>query len=236
MIVVAHADGYWLILPTSLAGIVQKRLQMYVLRSAVKISLSDINILGIKTEEPFCSAMPLPNKAFEFTIKDSCCWLKIPSAHDARYLYFAIDTLPPELAELASAKADLWRLDDIDAGLPWFEADQSEVYTPHMLNLDKLGGISLDKGCYTGQEIIARTHYLGKNKRHLYAGQINSVIDIQAGLGVLDPISAQTLGHILFAQPYDQITRLLMVLNLETDHLGGYAIDNSTQSAVELLS
>ena len=55
--------------------------------------------------------------------------------------------------------------DSIDSGFPWIGAPQSEKFTPHMLNLDLLGAISLDKGCYTGQEIVARTHYKGATKR-----------------------------------------------------------------------
>ena len=52
---------------------------------------------------------------------------------------------------------------------PWVYPQTREQFTPHMFNLDLLGGISLTKGCYTGQEIVARTHYLGKIKRRLYA-------------------------------------------------------------------
>ncbi len=55
--------------------------------------------------------------------------------------------------------------EQIESGVPWIGIEQSEKYTPHMLNLDLLDGISLDKGCYTGQEIVARTHYKGATKR-----------------------------------------------------------------------
>ena len=53
----------------------------------------------------------------------------------------------------------------IGKGLPWIGKAQMEQFTPHMLNLDLLDAISLDKGCYTGQEIVARTHYKGATKR-----------------------------------------------------------------------
>ena len=53
----------------------------------------------------------------------------------------------------------------VEQGYPYIGPDQSEQFTPHMLNLDLLGAISLDKGCYTGQEIVARTHYKGATKR-----------------------------------------------------------------------
>ena len=53
----------------------------------------------------------------------------------------------------------------IENGLPFIGSDQSEQFTPHMLNLDLLDAISFDKGCYTGQEVVARTHYKGATKR-----------------------------------------------------------------------
>ncbi len=57
--------------------------------------------------------------------------------------------------------------DALRAGIPSIGRKQSEKFTPHMLNLDLLGAISFDKGCYTGQEIVARTHYKGATKRRM---------------------------------------------------------------------
>lgn len=63
--------------------------------------------------------------------------------------------------------AEAWRLSLIHAGIPTIDAAIAEKYTPHMLNLDRLGAISFTKGCYTGQEVVARTEHLGKSKRRL---------------------------------------------------------------------
>jgi folate-binding protein YgfZ len=71
------------------------------------------------------------------------------------------DTGEPDLP----SGAEDWRLGNLRAGIPEICADQSEKFTPHMLNLDLLGAISLDKGCYTGQEVVARTHYRGATRR-----------------------------------------------------------------------
>jgi hypothetical protein len=60
-----------------------------------------------------------------------------------------------------------WQLALINAGIPLILAATSEQYTPHMLNLDRLGAVSFNKGCYTGQEVVARTQHLGKSKRRL---------------------------------------------------------------------
>lgn len=60
-----------------------------------------------------------------------------------------------------------WRLADIAQGLPWLEPSQVDRWTPHMLSLDRLAALSVKKGCYPGQEIVARTHFLGQAKRVL---------------------------------------------------------------------
>lgn len=61
-----------------------------------------------------------------------------------------------------------WLLDNLRAGRPEVWQAQSEAFTPHMLNLDLLGAVSFDKGCYPGQEIVARTHYRGATKRRTH--------------------------------------------------------------------
>lgn len=70
-----------------------------------------------------------------------------------------------ELSQPLPAAA--WRRALIDAGMPLVDAETTEKYTPHMLNLDRLGAISFTKGCYTGQEVVARTEHLGKSRRRL---------------------------------------------------------------------
>jgi hypothetical protein len=71
------------------------------------------------------------------------------------------------LAFIRTLTESEWQLALINAGIPMILAETSEKYTPHMLNLDCLGAISFKKGCYTGQEVVARTEHLGKSKRRL---------------------------------------------------------------------
>jgi len=72
----------------------------------------------------------------------------------------------------------------IENGYPFIGREQSEQFTPHMLNLDLLGAVSLDKGCYTGQEIVARTHYRGATKRRCL--RFESTEPVSAGAKVYD--------------------------------------------------
>lgn len=68
----------------------------------------------------------------------------------------------------ATGSLDDWRLANLRRGIADIRKRQSEAYTPHMLNLDMLDAVSFDKGCYTGQEIVARTHYRGATKRRMF--------------------------------------------------------------------
>jgi len=97
----------------------------------------------------------------------------------------AFDTEPATAEQLGidGSVAD-WQLDKLRAGQPEIHKAQSEAYTPHMLNLDLLGAVSFDKGCYPGQEIVARTHYRGASKRRLY--RFESARPVAAGDKVSD--------------------------------------------------
>jgi folate-binding protein YgfZ len=74
-----------------------------------------------------------------------------------------------------------WRLDDIVAGLPEINAATSGLFTAQMLNLDLIGAVSFSKGCYTGQEIIARAHYLGQVKRRMQRFYADDLTPLQPG-------------------------------------------------------
>lgn len=77
--------------------------------------------------------------------------------------------IDPAPAQADAEALDVWHRLDMAAGWPWLAPSQRDRWTPHMLSLHRLSAYSLNKGCYPGQEIVARTHYLGKSKRELRA-------------------------------------------------------------------
>lgn len=77
------------------------------------------------------------------------------------------DALPADLGLTSGESMHAWRRRQFNAGIAEIGEPQSEEFTPHMLNLDLLGAVSFDKGCYTGQEIVARTHYRGATRRRM---------------------------------------------------------------------
>ncbi|MBB3140974.1 CAF17-like 4Fe-4S cluster assembly/insertion protein YgfZ [Halomonas organivorans] len=92
----------------------------------------------------------------------------------------------------------VWRLHDIQAGLTWLNADQADAYLPQMLNWEALGGISFKKGCYTGQEVVARAHFRGQVKKRLVRGQLEGERLPALGSAVKDA-NGKGLGEVLSA-------------------------------------
>ena len=83
----------------------------------------------------------------------------------------------------------------IKAGIPWIGQDQTEKFTPHMLNLDLLDAVDFEKGCYTGQEIVARTHYKGATKRRVQRFESDSPVNVGDKISLDD----RDIGEVLNA-------------------------------------
>lgn len=91
-------------------------------------------------------------------------------------------------------------------GYPHIGVEQTEQFTPHMLNLDLLGAISFDKGCYTGQEIVARTHYKGASKRRTL--RFTSEAPVAVGSKVSD--GERDIGEVLNVAGTDLLAVVLV--------------------------
>ena len=91
-----------------------------------------------------------------------------------------------------------WRLDKILRGRPVIYPLTSDQFVPQMVNLDQLGGISLDKGCYTGQEIVARLHYLGQLKRRMFLCRTHApAAPVAPGTAVHAQDEPQAIGSVV---------------------------------------
>jgi tRNA-modifying protein YgfZ len=193
------------LLPRELAASVATRLSKYVLRAKVKVTdespswhITGLVACGLSTPMHSQSQQipPSPLAAYPALTAEQrrlgerivvCVgeqparWLVIePSAST-----HASDAPAPQgddvLAQSVRAKREIWRELDIIAGLPQVYAATSEEFVAQMLNLDVVGAIAFDKGCYTGQEVIARAHYRGRVKRRLQRFRSRRPIDLQPG-------------------------------------------------------
>lgn len=111
----------------------------------------------------------------------------------------------------------IWKLFDIQAGLAWIDASQRDTYLPQMLNWEALGGISFKKGCYTGQEVVARAHFRGQVKKRLMRGQLEGDKLPEPGSAVEDA-DGKRLGEVICAEldAYGQ-AEILAVMSTKED-------------------
>jgi hypothetical protein len=107
-------------------------------------------------------------------------------------------SIPPELAQLkTNGGEEHWRALQIIAGAGRVEAATVGTFIPQMLNYDITGQISFNKGCYTGQEVVARLHYRGKSKRRMYLARFDSNAQAAAGTELYTAESPQAVGNLV---------------------------------------
>jgi folate-binding protein YgfZ len=177
-------NGYILITSKSLVPALLERLQMYVLSS--KVSLADASEhfarFVVHTNKSAVSDHALlPDDINAVLQNDSVISLQLNQQDDhRRYLLLCLSIDEAKSLwqgfsdHLHIASFDAWRLSEIKAGVPTVYPQTAEQFVLQMSNLDLLGGVNFKKGCYPGQEIIARMHYLGKIKRRLFLATLKT--------------------------------------------------------------
>jgi hypothetical protein len=176
---------------------------MYILRSDVKIEdVSDSLVcVGLRLVDEPSVTLPFPISDMDYQgseLNDGFI-IKLP-AHLAQHILFigspeSINSLTGSTS-LPTTDACIWEYDEIQAGLPMIYPDTREAFTTQQVNLDLVNGVSFKKGCYPGQEIVARLHYLGTPSRRMLVAEINTVDEITPGREVLTS-EGDVAGHVV---------------------------------------
>ena len=216
-------DGVLLELERSILDATLKRLRMFVLRS--KLTLTDVSssvaAIGVSgTDAPqqlVAHGLPAPVKPGDCTVHDGITVIRRHGTIPRFSLHgpvTAIEALHTQLAaHMPNAEADAWQRLEILAGVPVVLPQTSDHFVPQMANLDQLGGISFNKGCYTGQEIVARLHYLGTLKRRLFHCRTEA-LNVQPGTSVYEENVEQAVGEVVQSARAHSGSVLSMVLQL----------------------
>ncbi len=198
MTVVDWDGALFLLLPAELAETCATGLGRYIMRAKVKIELSDEPVFGcVGVEELFPlgarASSPrrgqdalVPSVAWTCSSGPGYCAVRLPG--DGRRALLLGD--PPAgitAAPESSWTPERWRLADIEAEIPWLGAETSGQFLAHSLNLDLSGAVSFSKGCYVGQEIIARMKYRGTPKRRMRRVRLAADAGVKAGAKVAHP-------------------------------------------------
>lgn len=203
-------EGFFMQLPAPLREAIQKRLSMYVMRSKVKVSDASEQMirLGIAGEAAPAALAELGGATPEDDYAVGKCGpatlIRLPgqrfeilvAPEDAAAVW---QTLSKHCTPVGNGR---WEWLEIQAGIPMVTAGTQEQFVPQMANMELIGGVSFTKGCYPGQEIVARSQYLGKVKRRMYRAHLQSDVAPQPGdvLFGQGP-SEQSGGMVVNAQP-----------------------------------
>ena len=204
-----RAGDLYLQLPRERLEAILKRLRMFVLRSRVTLedASDDLARAGLSGD---CAEALLP---FAPAVEKACLTrneltvIRLPGDRPRFELIAppgALAAMWPRIqARAEQTGADFWSLMDIRAGVPNVLEGAVEAFVPQMANLQLIGGVSFTKGCYTGQEVVARMQYLGKLKRRMYLAHIDATERPAPGTEIFSPSSdsGQGAGRIVDAAP-----------------------------------
>jgi len=235
-----HSSGVIALLPRELAPPTLERLRKFVLRA--KVTLEDVSqqfgVVGEHGSQTLHAAgLRLPDAAGY--VEHAGIGVARIGADPSRYWVIgpAASLAAHGLADDRGAGGSLerverdWRLADIRAGLAQVYAATSELFVPQMLNLDLTDGISFTKGCFTGQEIVARTQHLGRIKRRMFRLRLPHG-SWTAGQALL--LTDGRAGRLTEIAPVGEEFEALAVLNLEAGAADAEAAPGDAVEAVEL--
>jgi len=244
-IIFAGEDSLFLILPAMLKEKIFGRLSKFILRSQVTLKdvTDDYALIGLTgeeiekllmqtaTQDPPVTGNMIQSEYF------SCLklWDKTP-----RYILISkMDHVEGLLDNITTAykmgERTGWSLLDIEAGMPWIINSTSESFLPQMLNIDQMHGLSYQKGCYPGQEVIARLHYRGQLKKKMYLGSGHAGFTPGAGDRLVHKESGAVAGDVINAEsdPADGF-RLLTVVDTQSADSNDLCLEGATDISVKL--
>ncbi|MFW7341422.1 folate-binding protein [Pollutimonas sp. H1-120] len=234
----AEAPAILMLVKADIAESLIKRLSMFVLRAKAKLRLTDCGVAGM-TQADAPSGMPGPASPWTVAHDEAGTWIAAPSADpDMRRWWRVTHESAKDSCGLDGDSAS-WRAGDIAAGLPWIQSATQDLFIPQTLNLDLIDGVSFTKGCYPGQEVVARSHYRGTVKRRMAGGLIASGRDLNAEtLAATDTFDAlrpdNPCGRIVNAAADPAGIRVLMEVQLADLGSADFRLGQADGPAIDL--
>jgi hypothetical protein len=217
-------ENYQAISPTSNAEALIERLKKFVLFAKVSISTPESAPVLLECAGPDTAAAltpwfaELPQTAMATAQQGGLRITRLPGERDRWLLQADTDELAIEVWQAlvpthCPVGLQAHRRQPVEAGVVEVGLELQEAFLPQMINLDQLGGMSLKKGCYVGQEVIARTTNLGKLKRHLYRAELPGDANPAVGAHITDA-AGSVLGTVAnsYYDPDSDTTPLLAVI------------------------
>ena len=207
-----RGDDTLLQLPSSLLEPTLKRLRMFVLRAKVTLESADGELVSFGISGPDAEKLLrdatgfVPGEINGSETRDEITIARLPGPHPRFEIIAPMDTATKLWSNLQTGATpvgpSVWSWLDILAGIPVVHPETSEAFVPQMANLEIVGGVNFKKGCYPGQEIVARMQYLGKLKQRMYRARVESDTPPRPGDAIFAPdFPGQSAGTVVIAQP-----------------------------------
>jgi len=215
--------NYFLFCPPCISEAISKRLAMYVLRAKVEITCSPDNVDYFLIDESDIQKVPdnlisKPQNKLQTTLSNNkSVSLTMLDGSKSHYFIFGhneeISKLYDEIYS-TEIKPCNWNEIHINNLIPNIFNETQDLYIPQSVNLDLIGAVNFKKGCYTGQEVVARTHYLGKPKRRMYLGTV--ALNKNPGLGSDIKVGDEKVGSLVNSYKQENnIYKVLVELRIE---------------------
>ena len=209
---------------SSIQEFILQKLKMYILRSKVSLKLANETFLCIGfvgSKALLTKNIQPPKNYLDIIHSDDIMIMRL--AKDDRYQLMGETSKVNEFmklnfSEYLSMSFDDWNNLNILDGIPDIYPTTQEAFIPQSLNMDLIEGINFKKGCYTGQEIVARTHYLGKVKRRMYRAFLKSRADLIPGDLILNNKGEEIGQLVRAANENNEKTNMLIELRVDQAH------------------
>lgn len=240
-------DGVWMVLTAALLPATLKRLSMFVLRAKVRLTdglaparatpLAMRGVVGLSliTRLTEHAGAGVPGEQQVIALADGAQLVRLPDVSGlARALWIGPATQAPDLDGAGSLAEPIWAWLDVMSGVPRIEASTVEQFVPQMINFELVGGVNFRKGCYPGQEVVARSQYRGTVKRRLHLARCEAApTPGQEVFSVADP--SQPCGLVVNAAPAPS-GDWTCSLELKLEHAGqALHLGSATGPALSLL-
>ncbi|MDH5184016.1 MAG: folate-binding protein [Gammaproteobacteria bacterium] len=244
--IIMRDNAYYILMEHSLLAAALKRLKMFIMMS--KVEMDDVSnefvLTGVSGPESSTilskTCSNLPDSSYSVTDDGIYTVLALPGtqrylilsdAANAIYLWNSIAD------NTTKAGVHVWKLTDIRAAVPSIYEETVEAFVPQMVNMQALHGVSFKKGCYTGQEVVARMQYLGKLKRRMYRGSVDSDHIVAPGTAIFsaDSSSGQGAGKIVDIQASPQGGyEFLAVIEIASAEKGTLCLESENGAVIKL--
>lgn len=229
-------ERYWLIMHPSIVDALEQHLRKYIVFYKAALTVrSDIILQGLHASS---TALTAYTAALPATLAGA--WVNCGNGYllrvegDECLVWIGGNECPYSVNSSTLTQGDWQRL-QIEAGIAWLQASQSDAWLPQMINWEALGGISFKKGCYTGQEVVARAHFRGQVKRRLMHLCAADTLEAPCvGDSIIDSTAERDVGTVLAVAPSISEGWELLAVVSQKEEMPPLAINGEIVTAIEL--